>query len=75
MSSVERPTFQRAFVALSYVVGRRDSALLDALAAPHRETELLVQRLSTSRARAPCRGVGQGIVVRTPLRSRRGSIK
>ena len=46
MSSVERPTFQRAFVALSYVVGRRDSALLDALAAPHRETELLVQRLA-----------------------------
>jgi hypothetical protein len=46
MSSVERPTFQRAFVALSYVVGRRDGALLDALLVPHSETQLLVERLA-----------------------------
>ncbi|HTA92490.1 MAG TPA: hypothetical protein VK745_23090 [Polyangiaceae bacterium] len=46
MSSLERPTFQRAYVALSYVVGRRDGALLDALVAPHAETQLLVQRLA-----------------------------
>jgi hypothetical protein len=46
MSSVELPTFQRAFVALSYVIGRRDAALLDAFSAPQDEARRFVQRLA-----------------------------
>ena len=46
MSSFALPTFQRAFVALSYVVGRRDAELLDAFPAPHDEARLFAQRLA-----------------------------
>jgi hypothetical protein len=46
MSSVAHPVFQRAFVALAYVAGRRDTELLDGLAAPQDEVRLLVQRLA-----------------------------
>jgi len=45
MSSVADPAFQRAFVALSYVAGRRADALLGGLAAPHDDARMLVQRL------------------------------
>ena len=40
------PSFQRAFVALSYVAGRRDAQLLDAFTAPHDEALLLVRHLT-----------------------------
>ena len=40
------PSFQRAFVALSYFAGRRDAELLAAFAAPHDETRLLVKHLA-----------------------------
>jgi ribose 1,5-bisphosphokinase PhnN len=46
MSNVELPSFQRAFVALSYVAGRRDATLLDAFASVHADTQLLAQRLA-----------------------------
>jgi hypothetical protein len=46
MSSVALPIFQRAFVALSYVAGRRDAALLEAFPAPHEEARLFAQRLA-----------------------------
>lgn len=46
MSRIALPTFQRAFVALSYVAGRRDSALLEAFLTPHGEARLVAQRLA-----------------------------
>jgi hypothetical protein len=46
MSNIELPPFQRAFVALSYVAGRRDAALLEAFASVHADTLLLAQRLA-----------------------------
>jgi hypothetical protein len=48
MSRNEDPMFQRAFVALNYVVGRRHAALLEALATPHADARLLAQRLGHS---------------------------
>jgi hypothetical protein len=46
MSTVADPDFQRAFVALSYVAGRRDAELLQALSTTHDEARLLAQRLA-----------------------------
>jgi len=46
MSNVELPSFQRAFVALSYVAGRRDATLLEAFSSIHADTQLLTQRLA-----------------------------
>ena len=46
MSSVAHSSFQRAFVALSYVAGRRDRKLLEGVLAPQDETRVLVQRLA-----------------------------
>lgn len=46
MSSVASPTFQRAFVALSYLTGRRGAELLEAIPAPQDEARLLGQRLA-----------------------------
>ena len=46
MSSVALPTFQRAFVALSYVAGRRGAELLAAFTAPHDDTRRFAQRLA-----------------------------
>jgi hypothetical protein len=46
MSNVALPSFQRAFVALSYVAGRRGATLLDAFASVHADTRLLAQRLA-----------------------------
>lgn len=46
MSSLAQPAFQRAFVALSFVVGRRAAELHDALAVQHDEARLLTQRLA-----------------------------
>ena len=46
MSTVALPIFQRAFVALSYVAGRRDAELLEAFATPHDEARLFAQRLA-----------------------------
>jgi hypothetical protein len=40
------PAFQRAFVAFSYFVGRRNQALLEPLAEPAAEASALVERLS-----------------------------
>lgn len=46
MASVASSTFQRAFVALSYLTGRRDAELLEAIRAPHDEARRLAQRLA-----------------------------
>jgi hypothetical protein len=46
MPNVASPSFQRAFVALSYVAGRRDSELLSAFPAPHEEARLVARRLT-----------------------------
>jgi hypothetical protein len=46
MSSVLEPVFQRAFVAVSYVAGRRNAQLLEAFTTPHEEARLLAQRLA-----------------------------
>jgi hypothetical protein len=40
------PSFQRAFVALSYVADRRASELLEAFTTPHDEARLLVKHLA-----------------------------
>jgi hypothetical protein len=45
MSRSEDPMFQRAFVALSYVAGRRGAALLEPLTMPHADARVLAQRL------------------------------
>jgi len=46
MSSVARPAFQKAFVALSYVAGRRDAQLVTAFRTVSDETRSFVQRLT-----------------------------
>ena len=46
MADVAEPTFQRAFVALSYVVGRREADLTASLGELHQETKALAQRLA-----------------------------
>ena len=44
MTDVATPAFQRAFVALSYFTGRRDSELTAPLGELHAETQTLGQR-------------------------------
>ena len=46
MADQVTPSFQRAFVALSYVAGRRAGELLEAFATPHDEARLLVKHLA-----------------------------
>jgi len=46
MSTVARPAFQKAFVALSYLAGRRDAELVAALRTVNEETRSFVQRLA-----------------------------
>ena len=46
MSSLSHPIFQRAYVAFSYVAGRREAELLEALPTVHDEARLFAQRLS-----------------------------
>ena len=45
MANLESSDFQRAFVALSYMVGRRDTELLDPLRAPHEDARAFARRL------------------------------
>jgi hypothetical protein len=45
MSRSQDPMFQRAFVALNYVVGQRGASLIEALTTPHADARLLAQRL------------------------------
>ena len=45
MAIVAEPAFQRAFMALSYVAGRRDAELTAPLGELHQETKTLAQRL------------------------------
>ncbi|HEX3774321.1 MAG TPA: hypothetical protein VHV51_07640 [Polyangiaceae bacterium] len=46
MTSAAHPDFQRAFVALSYVAGRRGGELLEPLSAPHDDAKVFAQRLA-----------------------------
>lgn len=46
MANIANPAFQRAFVALSYVAGRRDTELTAPLSEVQAETTTLVQRLA-----------------------------
>jgi hypothetical protein len=46
MPKLAAPAFQRAFVALSYVTGRREAELLEAFRGPLDETRLFAQRLA-----------------------------
>lgn len=46
MSSVAGPAFQKAFVALSYVAGRRDAELLIAFRTVNDEVRSFAQRLA-----------------------------
>ena len=45
MADVGSPEFQRAFAAVSYLVGRRNDELLGAVKAPHPEARAFAQRL------------------------------
>jgi hypothetical protein len=45
MANPHSPEFQRAFVAMSYLAGRRDAELLDAFEAPHEEARAFARRL------------------------------
>jgi hypothetical protein len=45
MANLESSDFQRAFVALSYMVGRRDSQLLEPLRTSHEDARALARRL------------------------------
>ena len=45
MANLESSDFQRAFVALSYMVGRRDTELLDPLRAPHADARAFARWL------------------------------
>ena len=46
MADVTLPEFQRGFVALSYVLGRRGPELLSSFVSPHEDARLLAQRLA-----------------------------
>jgi hypothetical protein len=48
VSSIASPDFQRAMVALSYFMGRRDSQLVEAFSEPLQEALLCVRRLGHS---------------------------
>jgi len=45
MTNLENPDFQRAFVALSYMIGRRDTELLTPLRTPHDDARAFARRL------------------------------
>jgi hypothetical protein len=45
MANLESPDFQRAFVALSYVIGRRAAQLLEPLRIPHDGARAFARRL------------------------------
>jgi len=45
MGQLESPDFQRAFVAMSYLAGRRDAELLAPFGLPHDQARALVRRL------------------------------
>ena len=46
MASANSSEFQRAFVAMSYMVGRRDSELLAPIRSPSDDVRALARRLS-----------------------------
>ncbi len=46
MADPASPDFQRAFAAISYMVGRRDAELLEPLRAPHDEARAFARRLA-----------------------------
>ena len=46
MTNLASPDFQRAFAAMSYLVGRRDGELLEPFRAPHDEAHAVVRRLA-----------------------------
>lgn len=46
MANIRSPEFQRAFVALSYLVGRRDAELLAPLPDAREDAQALARRLS-----------------------------
>jgi len=46
MSNLASPDFQRAFAAVSYLVGQREAGLLAPFAAPHEEASSFARRLS-----------------------------
>ena len=46
MADPASPDFQRAFAAMSYMVGRRDAALLEPLRAPHDDARAFAHRLA-----------------------------
>ena len=46
MTTEASPEFQRAFVAMSYMVGRRESELLAPLRAAHEEARTVVRLLA-----------------------------
>ena len=46
MATIASPEFQRAFVAMSYVVGRREAEVLAPFRAPHDEARAVVRRLA-----------------------------
>ncbi|MEO8906275.1 MAG: hypothetical protein ABI488_26920 [Polyangiaceae bacterium] len=46
MANPASPEFQRAFAAVSYMVGRRDAELLEPLRAPHDDARAFARRLS-----------------------------
>jgi hypothetical protein len=45
VANLHSSEFQRAFVAMTYLVGRRDLELLQAIAVPHEDARTLVRRL------------------------------
>jgi len=45
MANVDIAAFQRAFVAISYLVGRRDAELLAPIRSPSDDARLLARRL------------------------------
>ena len=46
MANLQSSEFQRAFVAMAYLVGRRDRDLLQAIVVPHDDARTLVRRLA-----------------------------
>ncbi len=46
MADPASPDFQRAFAAMSYMVGRRDTELLEPLHAPHDDARTFARRLA-----------------------------
>ena len=46
MADLASPDFQRAFAAISYMVGRREAELLQPFHAPHDEARAFARRLA-----------------------------